>query len=139
MVSSQCLHEKSFRFCKVGNGRAFFVLYDPYFRFITKGQKPLHALLIFSKMSCMATTTKNTNTKFIAGVWKNAIPVVSPFLPRLSRHLPEAGFCCLRGDSAVMLVYIRQQRSCSDAGSSEHLASASVLQKRRKSGKNLRK
>lgn len=87
----------------------------------------------------MAAVTKNTNTKFIAGNWKSAIPVVSLFLPRLSRHLPGAGFCCLRGGSAVVLVYVRRQRSCSETGSSEHLASAIVLQKRRKLGENLRK
>lgn len=110
---------------------------DPYFSFIiTKRQKPPLALLIFNKMS-RSLPLKALISNLLLESWLDAIPVVSPFLTHLSRHLLGAGFCCPREGSAVVPVDVWQQRSCSEAGSSEHLASASILQKRRKSGKKM--
>lgn len=127
MVSSQCFHEKSLRFCKAGNGRGFLCVLWPIFQVCYYQRTETSPCITNLQQNVVATTTKNTNTKFIAGVWNKAIPVVSPFLPHLSRHLPGADFCFLRCGSGIVLVYIRQQRSCSEVGSSEHLASASVL------------
>lgn len=110
MASSQCLHERSLRFCKAGNGRAFLCGLWPMFQaYYYQRTETSPCITTNLQQNVMATTTENTNIKFTVGVWKNAVPVVSSFLPHLSRHLPGAGFCCLRGGSAVVLVYFRDR------------------------------
>lgn len=137
-VSSQCLHEKSLRFCEAGNGRAFLCVLWPMLQVYYYQRTETSPCITNIQQNVMATITENTNTKFIAGVEKcRSSGISNSTMP--SRPLPGTGFHCLRGGNAVVLVYVRRQRSCSEVGCSEHLISASVLQKRRKLGQNLRK
>lgn len=136
IVSSLYLHEKSHWFCKAGNGRAFSHVLCAIFQAYNYQRTETSPCITNFQENVTAVTNDDTKTKFMAVIWKNTILLAFPFRPCLSRHLPEAGSWWARRGSAVVLVHIRQQRSCAKAVSAE-LASESVSQKRRKLGKNL--
>lgn len=139
IISNLYLHEKSHRFCKAGNIRVFSMFCEPYFRFIiTKGQKLLLALLIFRKTSWpspLKILKPNLSLESRKKSHSNGIPISTmPVIFTICLELVPA----VPGDAVQFCWYIRQQRSCTGAGSAE-FASASVLQNRRKPGENLRK